>query len=50
MQRKRQQQFLTTGKISSLEAYQKIKRAWKELKLSKKGLGIENDPPPTAGE
>ena len=39
MQRKRQQQFLTTGKISSLEAYQKIKRAWKELKLRTYALG-----------
>lgn len=33
----------TAGKISSLEAYQQIKSLWKELKKSKKQLGIENE-------
>ncbi|MCA2723241.1 MAG: hypothetical protein IM333_05925 [Microcystis sp. M048S1] len=34
----------TGGKISSLEAYQKIKALWKDLKESKKGLGIGENP------
>ena len=34
----------TGGKISSLEAYQKIKALWKDLKQSKKGLGIGENP------
>lgn len=34
----------TAGKISSLEAYTKIKNLWKDLKQSKKGLGIGENP------
>lgn len=37
----------TGGKISALEAYKMVKQAWKELKRSKKGLGIGNTPPLT---
>ncbi len=35
----------TSGKLSPEEAYKKIKALWKQLKLSKKELGISNDPP-----
>lgn len=35
----------TNGKISPSEAYHNIKNLWHELKKSKKGLGIEQDPP-----
>ncbi len=35
----------TGGKISNRDAYKKIKALWKELKLSKIGLGIGDDPP-----
>jgi hypothetical protein len=34
----------TAGKLSSEEAYQQIKDLWKELKRSKKSLGIGSDP------
>ena len=34
----------TSGKLSSLEAYQQIKALWKQLKSSKKALGIGEDP------
>lgn len=34
----------TAGKLSSLEAYQQIKDLWKQLKSSKKALGIGEDP------
>jgi hypothetical protein len=34
----------TGGKISSLEAYEKIKALWKDLKQSKKGLEIGENP------
>jgi hypothetical protein len=34
----------TGGKISALEAYQKIKNLWRDLKQSKKGLGIGDKP------
>lgn len=34
----------TSGKITSQEAYQKIKALWKQLKKSKKELGIGEDP------
>ncbi len=37
----------TGGKMSPEEAYQNVKKAWKELKSSKKGLGIGKDTPPT---
>ncbi|BDA71743.1 hypothetical protein CAL7716_059090 [Calothrix sp. PCC 7716] len=30
----------TSGKLSSIEAYQRIKALWKQLKNSKKELGI----------
>jgi hypothetical protein len=30
----------TAGKIGNVEAYKKIKALWKDLKLSKTGLGI----------
>ena len=33
----------TSGKLSSLEAYQQIKALWKQLKSSKKALGIGED-------
>jgi hypothetical protein len=33
----------TGGKISAIEAYTGIKKAYKELKKSKKGLGIGED-------
>jgi hypothetical protein len=35
----------TNGKISSAEAYRKIKAKFKLLKQSKKALGIGNQPP-----
>lgn len=31
----------TGGKITAAEAYTQVKQAWKELKESKKGLGIK---------
>ena len=34
----------TAGKITSLEAYQQIKNLWKQIKHSKKELGIGEDP------
>ncbi len=34
----------TAGKISSLEAYKQIKNLWKQIKHSKKELGIGEDP------
>lgn len=34
----------TGGKIPSREAYRQIKNLWKELKRSKKQLGIGEDP------
>ena len=33
----------TAGKISPQEAYHEIKRLWKELKRSKKELGIKDE-------
>jgi hypothetical protein len=35
----------TSGKISSLQAYNDIKNLWKQLKNSKKNLNIGNDLP-----
>ncbi len=35
----------TGGKISSSEAYKRIKTIWKQLKRSKKSLGIDDDDP-----
>jgi hypothetical protein len=35
----------TGGKISTLAAYQEIKKLWKELKASKKNLLETSDPP-----
>ena len=35
----------TSGKLSPEEAYRKIKTLWKQLKRSKKELGISNSPP-----
>lgn len=35
----------TSGKISPQEAYQQIKTLWKQLKHSKKELGIDQEPP-----
>lgn len=35
----------TAGKLSSEAAYQKIKQLWKELKTSRKALGIGEEPP-----
>ncbi|MBE9225543.1 hypothetical protein IQ264_08930 [Phormidium sp. LEGE 05292] len=32
----------TNGKLSAEEAYQQIKNLWKQLKSSKKQLGIDN--------
>ncbi len=34
----------TAGKINNVEAYQQIKLLWKQLKMSKKELGIGQDP------
>lgn len=34
----------TAGKISSEESYQRIKELWKQLKRSKKQLGIGENP------
>lgn len=34
----------TAGKLSSLEAYEQIKGLWKQLKRSKKELGIGDNP------
>lgn len=34
----------TGGKISQVEAYRQIKSLWKELKRSKKALGVGEDP------
>jgi hypothetical protein len=34
----------TAGKLSSLDAYEKIKALWKDLKQSKKGLGVGENP------
>jgi len=34
----------TGGKITTVEAYEEIKALWKELKKSKKNLGIGQDP------
>lgn len=34
----------TSGKISTVEAYQKIKQLWKFLHQSKKNLGIGDEP------
>lgn len=33
----------TGGKVSSLEAYNNIKELWKELKISKENLLLEDD-------
>jgi hypothetical protein len=33
----------TGGKISNAEAYHRIKALWKQLKVSKKELGIDQD-------
>ncbi|RMH77206.1 MAG: hypothetical protein D6680_06095 [Cyanobacteria bacterium J007] len=35
----------TGGKISSIEAYEEIKKLWKDLKTSKKELQIGEEPP-----
>jgi hypothetical protein len=35
----------TAGKLGNADAYKKIKALWKELKLSKIGLGIGEEPP-----
>jgi hypothetical protein len=36
----------TGGKVTPEEAYEQIKHAWKQLKKSKKGLGIGEEAPP----
>ncbi|MFN6499397.1 MAG: hypothetical protein RMX65_020720 [Nostoc sp. DedQUE01] len=38
----------SNGKLDPKEAYQQIKELWKQLKRSKKELGIGNEPPTTA--
>jgi hypothetical protein len=35
----------TGGKISSVQAYREVKALWQELKVSKKELGIREEPP-----
>ena len=40
----------TGGKISTEKAYKDIKALWKDLKSSKKQLGIGKKPPTTDGE
>jgi hypothetical protein len=37
----------TGGKLAPEEAYKQIKQSWKDLKRSKKGLGIGEDPSPS---
>ncbi len=37
--------FVASGKLSPEEAYKQIKALWKELKRSKKELGINNGEP-----
>ena len=39
----------TNGKLTPMEAYKQIKKLWKELKKSKKELGIGNSAPPPEG-
>lgn len=39
----------TGGKISSHKAYEEIKALWKQLKSSKKSLGIGEKPPSDQG-
>ncbi|GAB1538899.1 hypothetical protein NUACC21_15630 [Scytonema sp. NUACC21] len=34
----------TSGKLSNIEAYNQIRSLWKQLKLSRKELGIGNQP------
>ena len=38
----------TSGKLSTDEAYKQIKSLWKQLKHSKKELGIGDEPPADA--
>ena len=40
----------TAGKLTPEESYQQIKRLWKELKRSKKQLGIGAQMPPNDSE
>jgi isopropylmalate/homocitrate/citramalate synthase len=40
----------TAGKLTPEESYQQIKRLWKELKRSKKQLGIGAEMPPNDSE
>jgi hypothetical protein len=40
----------TSGKLSPEEAYSQIKALWKELKRSKKELGIGSEPPEKTDE
>ncbi|MFH7026024.1 MAG: hypothetical protein ACHBN1_11605 [Heteroscytonema crispum UTEX LB 1556] len=40
----------TSGKLSPEEAYSQIKALWKELKRSKKELGIGSEPPEETDE
>lgn len=40
----------TSGKISALDAYNQIKAIWKQLKRSKKELGIGNELPQSDSE
>ncbi|MDZ7950725.1 hypothetical protein [Nostoc sp. DedQUE09] len=37
----------SNGKLEPEDAYQQIKELWKQLKRSKKELGIGNEPPTT---
>jgi hypothetical protein len=38
----------TNGKLDPEDAYEQIKSLWKHLKLSKKSLGIGQEPPASA--
>ncbi|RCJ40936.1 hypothetical protein A6770_36965 [Nostoc minutum NIES-26] len=38
----------TNGKLDSQDAYEQIKSLWKQLKHSKKELGIGDEPPASA--
>lgn len=40
----------TGGKLTSEEAYRRIKQEWKQLKKSKKGLHIDGEKPSTEGD
>ncbi|NCJ05117.1 hypothetical protein GS597_01005 [Synechococcales cyanobacterium C] len=40
----------TSGKVPPDAAYEEIKKLWKELKVSKRELGIQSTPPPDSNQ